>query len=113
MLFDKDNLEDVLTFLEQSSFELCAVTLGKEGCYLIHNKTRMFVPAPDIENVKDTTGAGDSFTGGLLYGYLNGYDLKKCAHIAKTLAGHAISTIGVVINKEAKRCVEELINKAE
>lgn len=87
--------------------------MGADGCYLIHKSQRIFVPAPDVDKIMDTTGAGDSFTGGLLFGYLKGYDIKKSAHIAKILAGHAISQIGIKINKDVKQQVEQLINKGE
>lgn len=113
LLFDKPDLEELLTFLEQSSFELCAVTMGSQGCYIVQNSSRMFVPAPAVDKVIDTTGAGDSFTAGLLFGYLSGYDINKSIHIAKILAGYTISKIGVLINRDVKKQVEELINKEE
>lgn len=110
-LFDKENLEDLLKHLESTNFELAAVTLGKEGCYLIYKGKRVFVSPPQVENVVDTTGAGDCFTAGLLFGYFSGYPLEKSAEIANIMAGHVISKIGVCLDEEIKEKVKSQLIK--
>ncbi|GCE63327.1 2-dehydro-3-deoxygluconokinase [Candidatus Mycoplasma haematohominis] len=104
-LFDKNDIEEMLEYLEKSNFELAAVTLGKEGSYIIYKGKRMFVNAPAVENVVDTTGAGDCFAAGLLFGYFSGYPLEKSIEIANIMAGQAISKIGVCLNDEVKEKV--------
>ncbi|MDR1505231.1 MAG: carbohydrate kinase [Prevotella sp.] len=46
--------------------EIIAVTLGKKGCFLRNKNACVYQPAYDV-NVLDTTGAGDSFMGALIY----------------------------------------------
>ncbi|MCC7318068.1 MAG: adenosine kinase, partial [Bacteroidales bacterium] len=42
----------------------------------------------------DTTGAGDLFAAGFLYGYLQGFDLDKSGKIGSILAGNVVEVIG-------------------
>ena len=51
-------------------------------------------------NVKDTTGAGDLYASGFLYGYARGLDLDKCGLIGSLLAGKVIENIGARMNEE-------------
>lgn len=54
-----------------------AVKLGKDGAVAYYNGTTVHVPAIDVVKV-DAVGAGDSFDGGFLYGYLNGMSIEDC-----------------------------------
>ena len=42
----------------------------------------------------DTTGAGDSFAAGFLYGYINDYSLDKCSKLGNYCAAETIKIIG-------------------
>lgn len=60
--------------------QLCpigAVTLGNKGCLIGHQGTLTALPAFPT-NVIDTTGAGDYFAAGFLYGYLHNASLEEC-----------------------------------
>jgi sugar/nucleoside kinase (ribokinase family) len=46
--------------------DIIAVTLGAKGCFLRNKKAHVYQPAYDVK-VLDTTGAGDSFMGSLIY----------------------------------------------
>jgi sugar/nucleoside kinase (ribokinase family) len=50
--------------------------------------------------VVDTTGAGDYFAAGFLYGLTGGYSLEKCAKTGAILAGNVIQCIGANIPAE-------------
>jgi sugar/nucleoside kinase (ribokinase family) len=47
----------------------------------------------------DTTGAGDLYASGFLYGMANGFDLEKCGRIGAILAGKVIEVIGPKIDE--------------
>ena len=53
-----------------------------------------------LVKVLDTTGAGDYFSAGFLYGLTCGYSLEKCAKIGSILSGNVIQVIGTTIPKE-------------
>lgn len=73
--------------------EIIAITLGKDGCYITTTKQEFFKKPPKV-TVVDTTGAGDAFAAGFLFGVINNYDLEKCAEIGNALASFSIRKIG-------------------
>ena len=54
----------------------------------------MVVPSVNVSNVVDTTGAGDQYAAGFLYGYTSGCDLTACAEIGGIAAAEVISHFG-------------------
>ena len=70
------------------------VKLGERGCYLTDFKTESFVPAINVPDVVDTTGAGDSFVGGLLRGVLVGWPIETSALFANAVASFNVKMIG-------------------
>jgi sugar/nucleoside kinase (ribokinase family) len=45
----------------------------------------------------DTTGAGDAYAAGFLYGLTQGYSLSKCSHIAAMVSGKVVEVMGAKI----------------
>ena len=74
--------------------EISLVTLGKEGALV--GSTGQAVPAEGGKPV-DTTGAGDHFAAGFLYGQSVGATLEQSARIGSLLAGYIIDVIGAQI----------------
>ena len=67
---------------------------GKEGA-LIRTKEQQFeIPAYAHANLVDTTGAGDSFAAGFLYGLKNGMPLEECARFGCAVASCTVETLG-------------------
>ncbi len=60
---------------------LVGVKLGAKGGVAARGRQRAWAPAIPVE-VVDTTGAGDSFDAGFLYGFLNGWDLEQTIKLA-------------------------------
>ena len=78
-----------------SQCSIAIVKIGKEGS-LIRKGTQCLQAAPvTVTNVVDTTGAGDFYAAGFLYGLTNGYSLEKCARIATILSSH-VTNLGWV-----------------
>lgn len=72
---------------------IVAVKLGKKGCYVTNGKERYTVE-PYKEKVVDTTGAGDAFCAGFLFGLITGRDLFQCGRIGNFAASLCISEMG-------------------
>ena len=69
---------------------------------LMHDQFELFL---------DTTGAGDYFAAGFLYGLTCGYSLEKCAKIGSILSGNVIQVIGTTISPERWDEIKLNINK--
>ena len=54
----------------------------------------------EIENVIDTTGAGDFYAAGFMYGLMNGWSLEKCGRIGTILASEVIQVVGTSLSNE-------------
>ncbi|MHA1331299.1 MAG: carbohydrate kinase family protein [Candidatus Hodarchaeales archaeon] len=52
------------------------ITLGQQGVLLTTKNDQVLIPAFKVENVVDTTGAGDAFNAGFITAFLKGFDLK-------------------------------------
>ncbi|MDR2470468.1 MAG: adenosine kinase [Tannerella sp.] len=76
--------------------DVSVVTLGKEGALVGSHGCVIAVPASKGKPV-DTTGAGDNFAAGFLYGQSVDATLEQSARIGSLLAGYAIETVGAQI----------------
>jgi sugar/nucleoside kinase (ribokinase family) len=74
--------------------ELAFLTRGAEGAVVVRGDERHEVPALPRGPVVDTTGAGDQFAAGALFGLARGYDLPTCARLGSLAAGEVVSHFG-------------------
>ena len=70
--------------------------LGKKGCYLRESKSSGGKYFPTYSNVKPvcTTGAGDSFCAGFLYGLSRDYPLDECCRLGNAVGSHCVMQTG-------------------
>jgi len=71
-----------------------AITLAERGSLIVKNNDVIEVPAIDVDKVIDTTGAGDLFASGFLYGLCQNKELATCGHMASVAAAEIISHYG-------------------
>ena len=72
---------------------IVAVKLGEKGCYVTDDKEAHLIE-PFKVNVVDTTGAGDAFSAGFLYGLINGKDLYQCGRLGNFVASRCVAKVG-------------------
>jgi len=70
------------------------VTRSAEGCVVVGGDAIEAVPAFPIERVVDTTGAGDLFAAGFLFGLARGADDRICGRLGALAAAEVIQHIG-------------------
>lgn len=92
-LTGKDNFE-AAAISAQGRAELVVVTRGAGGCVIIDESGQTPVPAAKVDRVIDTTGAGDLFAAGFLYGYCQDKAPTECARLAGLAAAEVISHYG-------------------
>ena len=79
--------------LLSAGVEIVAVTRGEKGCYVTNGTKEYDIPAQNV-NVIDTTGAGDAFDAGFLYGLIKGKELRECAILGNKVASLCIQKKG-------------------
>ncbi len=73
---------------------ILVVTRSAEGAIAVAGGMRAEVPAEPVEAVVDTTGAGDLFAAGFLFGHVRGQSLQTCLKMGAVAAGEIISHFG-------------------
>ena len=90
------------------SVDLSIVKVGKEGSMIMQNGTITTVGVIDAKPI-DTTGAGDYYASGFIYGMLNGLNHEQSGKIGALLAGKVIEEMGAQIDAEIwKEIIEEV-----
>ena len=85
-----------------SMTDTAIVKMGKKGASAMHNGgERVVMPANKIENVIDTTAAGDYFAAGFLYAYSNDAKLESCLDLGIKLSESIIQVVGTRLSDEA------------
>lgn len=92
LLTGQDYKEGAKTFMKQGT-ELVAVKLGEKGCYVTDGREKHLIPPQKVKAV-DTTGAGDAFCAGFLYGLIKGKDLIECGRLGNFVASRCILKMG-------------------
>jgi len=92
-LYQTETLDQALSAL-RGRCEVAAITLGKQGSVVLTGSQVVRVAAEPVAEVMDTTGAGDLYAAGFLFGLSSGRDLASCARIGSIAAGEIISHFG-------------------
>ena len=74
--------------------EIVAVTRSEKGSLVAANGHIHEVPAEQVDRIVDTTGAGDSYAAGFLYGLTHDLELPLCARLGSIAAAEIISHFG-------------------
>ncbi|WFU09004.1 adenosine kinase [Rhizobium sp. CB3090] len=92
-LYETDDFDKALKLIA-GDCKIAAVTTGKDGAVIVRGNERYVVDAHPIEERVDTTGAGDLFAAGFLFGYTQGRTLEDCAKLGNLAAAIVIEQIG-------------------
>ena len=90
--------------LQKAGVKNVVIKCGKNGCYVLEADAKEGEYVPAISGVKcvDTTGAGDSFLAGFVYGISEGWNVKKCAQFANECGAKAVQQVGATAWCEKK-----------
>lgn len=92
-LFRANSFDEAVEALE-GRVDIAALTRGADGAVTVTKDKLIQTPAEPVDKVIDTTGAGDLYAAGFLYGFTRGDDLKTCARLGALAAGEVISHMG-------------------
>ena len=92
-LYELDSFDDAVAAVRRDS-SLAVITRGSSGTAIVTRDEVLHVDAEDVKQVIDTTGAGDLYAAGFLFGYTNGYSLRQSGWLGSIAAGEVISHMG-------------------
>jgi sugar/nucleoside kinase (ribokinase family) len=81
-----EEVEAAAQALLASGPRLVVVTGGMQGSWIFSREETFHQPAFPMSAAVDTTGAGDAYHGGFLYGMVNGFSLRSCALLGSAVA---------------------------
>jgi sulfofructose kinase len=88
---------------------LLVVTLGARGCMALQGDHLHYAPGFPVD-VVDTTGAGDVFRGGFIYGYLQGWPVDRVLRFANAAAAVSVGRLGAMHGAPRMEDVERLLD---
>lgn len=106
-LYEVSTLPDALVQL-QTHANIAVITRSGDGATIVEHGKTTEVPAPYVADVVDTTGAGDLFAAGFLFGHLRGQNVTQAATLGHALAGHIIQQLGPRSNASLKPLLSTL-----
>ncbi len=92
-LFLQDDFDDAKSAISEH-VEIAALTRGPKGAVILNEGKEITIDAAAVENVVDTTGAGDQFAAGFLFGFTDGRPLEYCGKLGALAAAEVISHMG-------------------
>lgn len=101
-LYPGKSFEEILDLL-QGQCEVIAITCSSKGSIILTPQERIQVGAIWVHEVVDTTGAGDLYAAGFLYGLTKGMPLAECGRLGSACASDIITHLGARAQKPLKR----------
>ena len=115
------NEEEIVTLYEAVDFDdavayarrfsgIAALTRGEYGSLIIRGDETNMIDAAPVNRVVDTTGAGDLYASGVLFGITQGYDLHACGKLGSMMAAEVIGYLGGRLGVDSLRRIKVFWN---
>ncbi len=99
----------IADFYLRHGVKTAVIKLGADGIFVKNEETHAHIPAHRV-NVIDSTGAGDAACGGFLFGYVQGWDVIRCARLANAVGALTVQHMGGAEAIDDKEEVFALMN---
>ena len=93
--------------------DLAVVKIGTKGALIKHKGEVIHIGIMAAAKRVDTTGAGDFYAAGFMYGMCEGLSLRQCGTIGAITAGKVIEVVGPTLGEEAWSEIEVLVNRVK
>ncbi len=107
-LYQANSLEQAMNYLAKDT-DFAIITRGSKGSLILANDEIIEIEPKFVENVVDTTGAGDIYAAGFLYGLSQEYGLEVCGKIANIVSSEIITEVGARANKDLKKLILDVV----
>jgi sugar/nucleoside kinase (ribokinase family) len=81
--------------------EIAIVKVGSKGSFLRRGSEKVYIKPFPINRCMDTTGAGDLYASGFLYGLARGCSLEQCGNYGSIVSGNIVQVVGARLNDDA------------
>lgn len=110
----RKDVRDMADFFLSKGVKNVVIKMDRHGCYVRPQQEEGFImPSFNKINVKDMSGAGDSFCAGFLTGLYNNWDVRKCAMFANAAGAHCVMEIGTTTGIKTMDEILEFMKKYE
>lgn len=92
-LYETNTFEEAVSIVK-SKCDIAAITRSEKGSIILHGDSITEIKAEPVSKVVDTTGAGDAYAAGFLFGYTEGMSMAQCGQLGSIAAAEIISHVG-------------------
>lgn len=94
LVTQSSSVEEAAKCLLDAGVQNVVIKCGADGCFVKNKECEMWITAEKDVVCVDTTGAGDSFAAGFIYGLHQGFSLEACAKYANQCGAKSVARIG-------------------
>jgi sugar/nucleoside kinase (ribokinase family) len=95
-----------------SGISIIIITMGDIGCMLLTNERETLIPALKVDNVLDTTGAGDAFAGTFIASIVveKNKSIEKCVSMACNVSSQVVQILGTRVDSAMRKHIHAACN---
>ncbi|UUP17924.1 adenosine kinase [Nitratireductor thuwali] len=105
-LYQTSSFNDAVEAIRQDC-SVAAITMSEKGSLVVRGEETARVDVVPVEQVVDTTGAGDLYAAGFLFGYTNGRSLADCGNLGSFAAAQVIKQVGPRLQFSLKEAAQQ------
>jgi len=109
-LYQAQDFEAALRAIRTDCHYVAAITRGDKGSIIVQREENFSVPAIRVDKIIDTTGAGDLYASGFLYGCAHGFSLHDAARLGSLAASLVIQQMGPRLNFSLREVALEIFS---
>jgi len=108
-LFNTHDLKEVIAKF-QKSVKIAVITQASKGALVVTPEKVIKISRAPIKSIEavDTSGAGDAFAAGFLFGYVSGHSLEECGRLASFSAREVLKSVGPQPDRSFKEVYKDL-----
>lgn len=109
-LYQCESFDEAIESVQRQGL-IAALTRSEKGSVVVDQDRVIEIPAHPVDELVDTTGAGDLYASGFLYGFSQGLDLETCGALGSLAAAEVISHLGARPSENLRELAAPLLGR--